>query len=121
MKKAVTKALVVLMALSIMVGLAACGKKTYEYVGAWKTTTASAQGAEVYINELGLALDMHILEDGKIMVVSAEKFGLGTWKEIDGGISITSGGESMDLKMADGKLQMTEPDSGLVMNFEKQQ
>lgn len=121
MKKTVTKALVVLMALSIIVGLAACGKKTSQYVGEWKATTASAQGTEVDLGTLGLAVNISVREDGTIAVTAAGQTEEGTWKEIDGGISITSGGESMDLKMADGKLQMTEPNSGLIMNFEKQQ
>ena len=115
MKKTVTKALVVLMALSIIVGLAACGKKTSQYVGEWKATTASAQGTEVDLGTLGLAVNISVREDGTIAVTAAGQTEEGTWKEIDGGISI------MDLKMADGKLQMTEPNSGLIMNFEKQQ
>lgn len=120
MKKNVSKLLAIMMMLSIVVGLAACSSQESKYVGEWKCTTYSAQGSAADLVALDTELNIVLNNDGSVSSTSSELSGTGTWAETNDGISITSHNDTLTFKYVNGKLELTEPSTGVLMIFEKQ-
>lgn len=121
MKKTVSKLFAAAMVFALAFAMVACsGSKNSQYVGNWKATSASASGISVDLATLGLEMSMDLKADGTVSVTAAGQSGSGTWEETETGIKISSDGESLEAKYVDGKLEMNEPSSGVIMYFEKQ-
>lgn len=121
MKKTVNKLVVALMVMTLAVGLMACSsQKDSKYVGEWKVVTGTSQGIEINLDSIGLSMIMSLKADGSVSLTTAGQTGTGTWKETDNGIELMSDGETIAVTDVDGKLQFTEPTSGVVMVMEKQ-
>lgn len=123
MKKNVSKLLVAVMVLAMALGLVACsgGKADSKYVGSWKATQGSAQGITIDLAQYNLDMSMELKADGTVSVALGEQQGSGTWSEAEGGISISSDGETLTFKEnAEGKLEYLDAASGATLYFEKQ-
>lgn len=123
MKKNVSKFLIAVMVVAMLLGVVGCSKKgqsNSQYVGEWKSTSASASGVQVDLSALGLEMNMSLKADGNVTVSASGESGSGTWKETKTGISIDSEGKTITATNNNGKLEMVDPSSGVVMYFEKQ-
>ena len=128
MKKVVSGILVVVLLFS----LAACGGKggSDPIVGNWKIDTVSMNGQEVELSALaafGLDIkswDINCKADGTLSM-SVEMFGVkedaeGTWTLKEGTTyELASDGTPMDVTVADGKLTLEDPATGMGINFKK--
>lgn len=108
--------------------LVACGsgdapKEKYAdspHLGKWVAIEATALGMTMKADEIfdeGFSIDLKA--DGKCELFVDGDTATGTWEPIDNGIKFTEGSESIDAKVADGKLQFEYEGAQIVFEKEK--
>lgn len=103
MKKTVSSLLAVLLLMTVLFSLTACGgEEESAYVGTWKATQIEASGITMTPEEAQMEFSIDIKSDGTITATTnGESDGEGTWEETDNGISITSGTDVMEATLDD--------------------
>ena len=95
--------------------------KQSKYIGTWKATSATAQGASIDTATYGIDMSIELKADGSASVSLGSKQGSCTWQETDKGISISSDGQTLTVnKTSDGKLELIDKSTGNKIYFEKQ-
>ena len=112
------KVFIAICAVLVMMFMAGCGSS---YAGEWKATDVESP-AKIHMdpNATGSSLSFELKDDGKgTMTLNGASVDI-QWSETDGGVKLEqSGGHSLDLKEADGKLTMVDG-NGNTIYFEKQ-
>ncbi|MCR5134732.1 MAG: hypothetical protein K6B12_03765 [Clostridiales bacterium] len=119
MKKTVSKILVVLLLMTAVLGLVACGGSESQFVGTWNATEIEAYGVTMAPEDAGLTFSITFEKDGKVTALTnGEADGEGTWEEDGDTVTITSNGETMSGTLEDGVLTLDI--SGIVFKLEKE-
>ena len=94
--KKIQKILVVCMVFAIVTAMAGCGDKASKYEGTWELSKVKASGMSVdNPAKLGMQMKIIVGKDSKgTLILNKEKEEM-TWKDIDGGVEISDGKETL--------------------------
>ncbi len=133
-KTAHSKLLALLLALSLVLGLTACGGGDSESsaAGSYNLTSITAAGQTLSMDDLksmadsaGIDMDfgLELKSDGKYELNMVGPNGAetqeGTWEEKDGTVSLTTDGTTISGKLDGGKLTLADESGTTSMTFEK--
>jgi hypothetical protein len=118
MKNTYKKCTIIAVILVMLLTMVSCGDgdKT-SYVGTWKATIATMDGAEINVSDVIGEYTMDIKDNGEIHMTVGDKEGTATWEESENGLVVIDGDQKTEFVAEEDKLKLES--EGIAIYFEK--
>ena len=112
------KCTIIAVILVMLLTMASCGTgdKT-SYVGTWKATIATMDGAEINVSDVIGEYTMEVKDNGEISMTVGDKEGTATWEESENGLVVIDGDQKIEFVAEEDKLKLES--EGIAIYFEK--